>query len=218
MINRLIIVLMIIISLLIVSWLNPAPQPSQPVESRFVKLNQFGEPMRPWEGPWSCVLDNKTGLIWENKTDNESIHDGYWSYSWYDENVGTPNLGDCYFEANRCDVMDLVNRTNKSALCGRSDWRLPSENELITLVERSFPQGHLQINPVFFPNTKKGDYWTSNHSQPLSGGFKHLHEGASAINFLDGRIRKLPYRNAAFVRMVTEVSKKSHTKLASSPP
>ena len=176
--------------------------------SRFQKLNKEGQPISVWQGPWACVVDKKTGLVWENKTDDESIHDGYWSYSWFNDGQGVENSGDCYFEKDRCDTADLIRRMNKEKTCGLTQWRLPTAEELLTLVNHHPKTGEAKIANDFFLHTKRGDYWTSNAEVPLSGVFQHLGKGAQAVDFIEGKIRNLPYRNAAFVRLVAQRSDK----------
>ncbi|MCY4046374.1 MAG: DUF1566 domain-containing protein [Cellvibrionales bacterium] len=195
--------------LLLIVWLvDYQHTPDLPKKSRFIKLNNQGQPMPQWQGPWACVLDTQTGNVWENKTDNESIHDALWTYSWYQDHTGVENSGDCYFEENRCDTEDLITRANQQALCDIKDWRLPTSNELFTLVNPKPKTGKPAIYNDYFPHTKRGDYWTSNHNIPMTGVYAHLKSGAMAIDFIDGMMKPLPYRNAAFVRLVSSTNKK----------
>ena len=175
-----------------------------PKNSRFQKLNDSGQPIGVWQGPWACVRDKKTGLIWENKTDNESIHDGYWSYSWFQKGLGVANAGDCYFEKERCDTADLIRRMNEEKTCGLNNWRLPTTSELISLVNHNPKTGEAKLANDFFLHTKRGDYWTANSEVPLRGVFQHFGTGAQAVDFIEGKVRNLPYRNAAFVRLVAQ--------------
>ena len=184
-------------------WMQPPPQP-QIMAHHFIKLDDNGQPLTAWAGPWACVLDSRTGLVWENKTDDESIHDGYWTYSWYDGVQGEPNMGDCYFKPERCDVMDLIERSNANKTCGLTGWRLPDSAELLSLVDSQVKPGEPWIDQSYFPHSHKSDYWTRDHQHPLKGIYQHLGTGAKAVSFVDGQLRVLPYRNAAFVRLVTE--------------
>ena len=129
--------------------------------SYWVKIDASGEPINNWAGPWSCILDKKTGLIWENKDDSEGIHDGFWSYSWFESKggqgkefdsagLGVENWGDCHFEKDRCDTQDLINRMRQEKTCGLSQWRLPTANELTTLVINYQQPGEPVIDVFFF--------------------------------------------------------------------
>lgn len=182
--------------------LRPPPPVEPPSDSRWIKVARDGVPVDNWSGPWQCVFDQQTGLLWEVKTDNEGIHDGYWSYSWFDGTTGIANMGDCYFEEDRCDTLDLIKRVTVEKACGASEWRLPEGNELLSLVQRNVKPGDPAIAKDFFPFTKRGDYWTGQSRQPLTGVYRHLGEGALAVNFVAGSVVTLPYRNAAFVRLV----------------
>ncbi|WP_078084888.1 DUF1566 domain-containing protein [Microbulbifer mangrovi] len=201
----------------------PGPQPYH-----LVKIDNRGAALAPWSGPWSCVCDRNTGLLWEVKTDDESIHDGLWTYSWYREAetgfttvattshavpipaTGSENLGDCYFEPDRCDTADLLRRTRAQQLCGEHHWRLPTAKELHTLVYTDSKAGQPSINTAFFPKTKRGDYWTADFGKPLLGVYQHLGNGAEAISFVGGQQVTIPHRNAAFVRLVAKNSKSCH--------
>ena len=203
------------------------PADPKPAKHHFTKVDSLGEPLPNWGGPWSCVCDRRSGLLWEVKTDSENIHDGLWTYSWYKESwhkelsmngefvatssaIGTPNQGDCYFEEERCDTADLIRRTREEKLCGTRDWRLPTEAELQTLISTDAKAGQPTIDVAFFPKTKRGDYWTSEKDNSLQTVYNHLNTGAVAVSFVDGQSITIPHRNAAFVRLVSGNSKSCH--------
>lgn len=212
MIKRAIGILGLLVMITLIALFNPRPQ-EQPSPSRWLKIDAQGKTMAPWSGPWACIYDTKTQLLWETKTDNESIHDGYWTYSWYDGTQGVENKGDCYFEKERCDTQDLIERLNSEKTCGLDNWRLPTSKELFTLVSRETKPGEPLIAKDFFPHTKRGDYWTKDSRQRLSGTFAYLKEGAMAVDFVNGSLTKLPYRNASFVRLVNaEYTRPLHRK------
>ena len=75
------------------------------------------------------MKDNVTGLIWEVKTDDGSIHDKDNTYRW----GGKTHLGSGYGTYYN-DWDTLVNGTNAEQLCGYSDWRVPTREELQSIV------------------------------------------------------------------------------------
>jgi len=178
-------------------------------DNRFVKIDSKGEQLNAWQGPWSCILDLEQNLLWEVKTDNENIHDGYWTYSWLDDDSGVSNNGDCYFKKDRCDTLDLIQGTNKEQLCGLTGWRLPTLYELQSLIVENDRPGENKISTDYFPQIKNGDYWTSQNKIQFKRLNKH-HLGVSAINFNEANHLILPYHNAAFVILVTDNLPKIH--------
>ncbi len=96
----------------------------------------------------SCVRDNITGLIWEGKEASGS-RAGSNTYT----NNGT-NLPS--------DASAYVIAVNNLKLCGFSDWRLPTRQELMGIVDYGrFTEP--RINGIWFPNTIgtiDGRYWS----------------------------------------------------------
>ncbi len=84
---------------------------------------------------WSCVRDNVTGVIWEVKTaDNRDS-----TYTWGSRT-------------------SLVTATNTEALCGITNWRVPSVNELFSIV--NYNNYNPSIDSDYFPNTAIGSFWS----------------------------------------------------------
>lgn len=109
-------------------------------------------------GDWACTRDNVTGLTWEVKTDDAGLRDKDWIYTWYNTD-GTTNGGEegwqsCGGTLAFCNTQAYIT----AALCGYSDWRLPSLRELITIVHEGVPNptGNTNtptIDTTYFPNT-----------------------------------------------------------------
>ena len=106
---------------------------------------------------WVMVKDNVTGLIWEVKTVDGSIHDKDNTYTWCDTNSAT-NGGD----SGTCgtdNTEEFIDTLNSDSFGGFSDWRMPTLNELSTIV--NFDRVDPAINIYFFPNTLPSGYWSS---------------------------------------------------------
>ncbi len=95
----------------------------------FTKLDANGNDLSASAGQWRCVRDNVTGLIWEAKTDDNSIHDKDNTYRWGGITaLGSATIGTYY-----------------------SDWRVPTSTELVSLVD--FSRTNKAIDMSYFPHT-----------------------------------------------------------------
>ncbi len=100
-------------------------------------------------GPYpinKCVRDNVTGLLWEGKTAAGERAGGN-TYTNLSNNAAT-------------DTSGYVAAVNASELCGYTDWRLPTRNELLTIVDHGRPTG-VPINTTWFPNTALARHWSA---------------------------------------------------------
>ena len=130
----------------------------------FTKLDSNGNALSSSASSWSCVKDNVTGLVWEVKTNvgaastTANIHHKDNTYRWGGLTaIGrghSARLGSYYD-----DWDTLVNGSNNQSLCGFTNWRVPSINELDSIVDLS------RTNPVidtnYFPNTPTGGFWSA---------------------------------------------------------
>ncbi len=130
----------------------------------------------------SCVQDNVTGLMWEVKTADGGLRDWNKTYT---------NYGD-----NRAgDASDFVTAVNATNLCGYSDWRLPSADELQSIVDYGVVFPGPTIDATWFPNTQGNLFWSAS---PYVG-FSLL---AWYVYFYDGLVY-LNYRHVSYyVRLV----------------
>jgi hypothetical protein len=97
---------------------------------------------------WLMVKDNATGLIWEVKKVDDSINDKDNTYTWD-------------------DTTNFITNVNNENFGGFSDWRMPTVNELSTIV--NYDMHDPAINIIFFPNTVSSPYWSSTNSAVESG-------------------------------------------------
>ena len=119
---------------------------------------------------WACTKDNVTGLIWEVKT-TSGLRSVSHTYTWYSTNattnggnagaLGTNTCGGTLAAySNQCNTQNYVAAVNAAALCGATDWRLPSRRELLTIVHAGATNP--SIDGTYFPNTSATNFhWTS---------------------------------------------------------
>ena len=111
------------------------------------------------------VTDRLTGLQWEKKTDDGSIHDRDDRLSWTATGVAADGPVFATFLAG----------LNGACFAGHCDWRLPTLTELQTILLGQYPEGG--IDAVFGP---VGDYyWTA--TEQTNGP-----DVAWVLSFLDG--------------------------------
>lgn len=148
---------------------------------------------------WTCVRDNTTGLLWEMK-DPAATHPRYAlsTYSWYNPNnsqnggfAGHANKGIC--NQGSCDSQGYVNYVNSIALCGVTDWRLPTAGELLSLAH------HGRVDPAidtdYFPGPLGLRHWTASPHSAIP-------QLAWYVYFSDGSISYTDKSNASYIRLV----------------
>ena len=145
---------------------------------------------------WACTKDNKTGLMWEVKTTDGGLRDMNNYYTWDNS-------------------FNFAADVNAQRLCGKNDWRLPTNEELKGLVVCSdskynkLAEGELgficasntlaaakttkpAINTNYFPNTSSsqlsGWFWSSSLYTYYNGyaWFVSFYDGGTAWNFTTG--------------------------------
>ena len=125
------------------------------------------------------ITDNTTGLMWEKLTNDSSIHDKDYTYSW----------------ANAFAVK--IAALNSANFAGHNDWRLPNINELQTLA--NYGTFNPAIDPAFNNGvdsfTQSSVYWSST----TVAGFPSR---ASFVNFFNGFVSPNFKSNVFFVRAV----------------
>ncbi|MCX8520026.1 MAG: DUF1566 domain-containing protein [Rhodoferax sp.] len=123
-----------------------------------------------------CVKDNVTGLVWEGKNSNGNIiRPGDGVYTNYDSTTSAQKLmeGTAAFPTQTdidasTNSIGYTKSVNDIALCGFTDWRLPTKEELPGLVDGSQSSGPT-IDNTWFPNTQSTGYWTSSPYTHYSG-------------------------------------------------
>jgi len=139
---------------------GPCPQPGEPLYGQdgnylinapsYTKLDENGNDLADDAIDWVMVRDNVTGLIWEVKTDDGSIHDKDNTYMWH-------SAQDVFIAA-----------LNNTEFGGHSDWRLPNIKELKSIV--NYGSYNPSINTFYFPSTVSSYYWSSTTGAGDTGG------------------------------------------------
>ena len=142
----------------------------------YTKLDSEGNELEITANKWAMVRDNITGLVWEIKTDDESIHGINRTFTWR-------------------EAQDIfISSLNVNKFGGYSDWRLPEVIELSVIINPDvfMPSA---INQTFFSNTMSSPYWTSNI-------FIENPTKAWYVSFYDGYVYNIEITDNYFVRAV----------------
>ncbi len=101
------------------------------------------------------VFDRTTGLMWQQASSSQQM-----IYSL---------------------ALEWINSLNKRSFAGFNDWRLPSLEEAMTLMERAPNSAGLYIDPVF--NSKQRSWmWTSDRGEAESAWYVNFNYGYSKLN------------------------------------
>lgn len=170
-------------------------------QARYQKLLTAQTPAKK-DSAWSCVVDRNTGLVWETKTRDRGLQDKDNFYSWYEPdavanggNAGAPNNGYCR-GGSKCDTHSYIQAINKKQLCGYSDWRLPSRDELLSLVKhRPDANEDSVVDTRYFPHAANDWYWSADTDATHAGL-------AWYVLYANGRQMKASKDQAKRIRLV----------------
>jgi len=103
---------------------------------------------------------------------NDTLHDRATGLQW--------QLFGTRFPMNWEEAKEYINRLNQEQWCGYSDWRLPTVDELLTIVS-PLPTGRdYCVKPVF--NSQQRWVWSSDRCTHCSGWYVSLEMGFAAVN------------------------------------
>lgn len=107
--------------------------------TNFTKLDITGKALPVNAVKWAMINDKSTGLTWEAKTTNDSIHGMDNRYNWEEA------------------IENFIATLNEEKFGGYSDWRIPTDDEIYTIREK---KNTPHTNTDFFPNTAPSKYWS----------------------------------------------------------
>lgn len=176
---------------------------------RYIGINTKGEAIedvgKSSTKTWPCVLDQKTGLVWEVKTRKPGLHYQYNTYSWFNPDIqvngglaGYPGGTDCHNQP--CDTESFLEKVNETGWCNAHDWRLPTREELRSLVNYSQKEKGPVIDNVAFPNSANQFYWAAESSATNP-------DEAWGIGFAFGFDYAYYKNNRGHVRLVRQINK-----------
>lgn len=159
----------------------------------FTKIDSSGNDMLPIMLGWGAVRDNVTGLMWENKTDDGGLHDKDNEYFWYEPD-NTIN-GDLAGEGPANSTYEFVQAVNAENYCGHNDWRMPTKEELRSIV--NYGTTVPAIDTFFFQYTVNDCYWSSSPAA-------HSYSYVWCINFGYGMDSLVGKNGGSHVRLVRD--------------
>lgn len=131
----------------------------------YTQLDQNGNPALTSAVSFAMIRDNDTGLIWEAKTDDSTIHNR--DATWPDLTL----LTDSFLNIN----VDIF---------GHLDWRIPTVEELVSIVKYDNLNGNGAFDETYFPNTQAG-YYLAVNPDGENGGEPFI------VDFISGEVSRL---------------------------
>jgi len=160
----------------------------------------FGQPCSPEtrfvDNGNGTITDTHTGLMWEKLSDDLSVHDKDSTYTWAD--------------AQSMKVAAL----NATAFGGNTDWRMPTANELHSLldytrynptVREEFDNACVTFCTVVTCSCTGGNWhWTADEGSGAVGGISADH--GWSVDFRDGDVDHAAKSDSRRVRAVRKVN------------
>lgn len=178
----------------------------EPITFTFERLNADGSAYTGAGSfatePWGCVLDVRTSLMWEVKSDVPGLRHTANTYTWHFPpesdiytrgDAGKANGGSC--NGSDCDTWAFEKAVNEQGLCGYHDWRIPTKEELGSIVDPRIEPPGPTLDHTYFPNTANADHWTST-------AYAYYSPGAWAWSFFNGLDRVDEKEKAMHIRLV----------------
>jgi hypothetical protein len=161
-------------------------------------------PSPRFEDTGPTIIDHVTGLEWEKKTQDGSIHDVGDFYELSDSADGDlTDLDGSAFSTFLATLNDCVSdggSTVTGGFAGHCDWRLPQLDELVTILDLEVAGcavGSPCIDPIFGPTAADG-YWsaTTIAGNPSGGRGVNFEQGSLGFGDKDDNLLVRAVRGA----------------------
>ena len=169
--------------------------------SNMVACTQEVSPAMSYTVQGACIRDNITGLVWETKTTDGGMRDVNHRYAWFSQDPsrnggfagseGTTESCGNTLGGQTCNTASYVAAVNAVAYCGASDWRVPTQGELATLIHAGRIEPSIDI--TYFPHTANSPYWSANTHAMYPERAWGVHFGYGAAN-AENKFAPLPVR------------------------
>jgi methionine-rich copper-binding protein CopC len=169
----------------------------------YTNLDALDQPL-----PGNCVRDPISGLIWELKTNDGGLHDRDNTYTWFNsalvnvDPTAEPWAGYAGVVADPLlpeNTEEYVAAVNAAALCGFSDWRLPTIDELYGIMDLSATSSPA-IDTATFSNAAGAAYWSGTSYRNLADQL----QSAWVAVYDNGHISPMHKSTALRIRLVRD--------------
>jgi PKD repeat protein len=165
----------------------------------FTKIGASGQVLPANAPQWSCIRDNVTGLMWENKTFSNNaggLRDSTKQFTHYDSTTanqlptgGAPSQAQIDAPTNSIGFRNAV---NAEGLCGATDWRIPESGEMLSIFNHNNQQAQgldsawfssyfgVTANYIFITASASAGLLDSEHVTYSAGGNLALSRSASS--------------------------------------
>ena len=161
---------------------------------------------------WACSYDASTELTWEVKTGDKGFRDGSWTYTYQAlTNSSTPTQKSICFNKTSCDTDSFVKQVNSTGLCNITTWRLPTFDELKSIIYCSDGKeangfcskrsNKPQINTAYFPHLQQFKYYWSASTTKFHADRQMI------LSFYDGLTFNYSDKNSAIPVILVSNSK-----------